>query len=161
MGHFVDSKFQTYACEASCKEFIAEWESADVKTKADMEISFEGLRYPPDRKKILEYISKKEGERVADRMIAQFKAAGADTHSNKCCELLYEQARRDDVPHRLVGKNQWFEVYLNQAGAFFIETIDHKNHPSDQELIRLEAEASNRAYKDAIRIIRDNRFLIH
>lgn len=160
LGTFVDSKFRTYACEASCEEFIAAWELADAKTKEDLEHAFLGLSYPADRQKILAYISGKEGAHAASKMIAQFKAIGSDTQSNQYCHLLHEQALKENSPHRLVGKNQWFEVYVNPAGRFYIETVDFDSRPNDRELLSLEAAADNRAYKDAIRIIRDNRFLI-
>lgn len=165
-GQVRDSKLRWFGVESSAEKFLADYFAppATPADRADLESAFEFYPYelPHDIARILAAIAEHDPER-AQRMRTNLFTADKDLTpaQQQFTAALAAQLQAANAPHRLVGENKWFAVYINDGGFHLDARVENLVlMPTPEDLATLAAPPDNLPYARAIRLLQDHPWLL-
>ena len=164
IGTILDSKYRTFRCEANSEDFVQAWRNGTLEDRIEMEAAFAFFPAESEEslKPVLEVVAVVDFERSERMRAAWILNSGELTIDQKQFLLgLSEFLDREGDSSIKVGENRWFRAFANDAGVrieTLVSSVDEM--PSEDQLRELEVEQDSVAYRHAIRLVADCRFLL-
>lgn len=161
-GPCLDSKLRWFGAEPSADRFLADW--ADPASRRDLEAAFHFFPYElaAEIDRILATIAQTDPD-AARRMRQNLFTADAELtpDQQRFLSALTEHLLAVGADQHVVGENAWFRVSINDGGFHFETKLDSLLlMPTPQQLASLHAAPGELAYARALRIVRQNPWLI-
>jgi hypothetical protein len=162
-GSFIDSKLRWLGIEPSAGAFLAAWRGASGAEKFDLEAAFQFYPYEleEDIEEILSTIAgmgpedRVRAERMAERLFRGDSELSPD--QQRFLAGLGEHLEQVGAPMRLVGENQWFAAYANDAGFHIDSRVSSPAELPTQGQLEAQIDASlSLAYRRILQTVKEH-----